>query len=90
MVGARPQKQKNLQIMHNICTELHRLGSKDFSLATLGRMSEARGGMSQRALYNSASGDFKALIRAWANFATASKVKSKPKPSEAQHQLVNC
>lgn len=81
MLGARPQKQKNLQIIHDICAELQRLGSKDFSLATVGRMSEARGGISQRALYNSTSGDFKVLIRAWANFATANKATTKTKPS---------
>lgn len=84
MAGARPQKQRNLRIMHGICNELHRLGSKDFSLATLGRMSEARGGMSQRALYNSASSDLKVLIRTWAEFATATKAAAKPKLYEEQ------
>jgi len=84
MVNARPQKQQNLRIMHEICAELHRLGSKDFSLATLGRMSEGRGGMSQRALYNATSGDFKVLIRTWANFASAGRVTAKSKPSGTQ------
>lgn len=84
MANARPQKQQNLRIMHEICAELHRLGSKDFSLATLGRMSEARGGMSQRALYNATSGDFKVLIRAWANFTAVGRVAAKSKPSRAQ------
>lgn len=70
-VNTRPQKRRNLEIIQEVCAELHRLGSKEFSLATVGRMSEARGGMSRRALYNSTSGDFKTLIRAWANFGTA-------------------
>jgi hypothetical protein len=69
--NARPQKRLNLKIIHDVCAELHRLGSKDFSLATVGRMSQERGGISQRALYNSTSDDFKALIRAWADFTTA-------------------
>jgi len=60
-----------LEVTHHVCAELHRLGSKDFSLATVGRMSEERGGMSQRAHYNSTSRDFKTLIRTWANFALA-------------------
>lgn len=77
--GTRPQKRKNLEIVHQVCAQLHRLGSKDFSLATVGRMSEERGGMSLRALYNATSSDFKALIRAWAEFA-ADKV------SEARHR----
>ena len=68
--GSRPQKQHNLQIMHEVCAELHRLGSRDFSLSTVGMMSQERGGLSKRALYNSTSQDFKTLIRAWATFAT--------------------
>lgn len=80
--GARPQKRNNLTIVNQICTELHRLGSKDFSLATVGRMSEERGGMSQRALYNTTSEDFKTLIRAWADFSTGS-VKVEPKGRDA-------
>ena len=53
-----------------MCVELHRLGSKDFSLSTVGRMSQERGGLSKRALYNSTSQDFKTLIRSWAIFVT--------------------
>jgi hypothetical protein len=78
---ARPQKQQNLEIMHQVCAQLHRLGSKDFSLATVGRMSEERGGMSRRALYNTTSDDFKGLIRAWAEFAADKMPKTKPRES---------
>lgn len=82
--SARPQKRHNLEVTHQVCAELHRLGSKDFSLATVGRMSEERGGMSQRALYNATSGDFKTLIRAWASFAVAGvKPAAEPKVREA-------
>lgn len=79
--GARPQKQQNLEIMHQVCAQLHRLGSKDFSLATVGRMSEERGGMSRRALYNTTSDDFKALIRAWSELAANKTPKAKPRES---------
>lgn len=79
--GARPQKQQNLEIMHQVCAQLHRLGSKDFSLATVGRMSEERGGMTKRALYNTTSDDFKALIRAWAESATDKIPKTKLRES---------
>lgn len=82
---ARTQKRQNLEIMHQVCATLHRLGSRDFSLATVGRMSEERGGMSQRALYNSTSIDFKTLIRAWASFAAcSSKVTAEPKVHEVE------
>jgi hypothetical protein len=80
---ARPQKRRNLEIMQQVCAELHRLGSRDFSLATVGRMSEERGGMTRRALYNSTSDEFKTLIRAWANFATGSKPATESKSHEA-------
>lgn len=65
----RPQKQRNLDIIHAVCQELHQLGSRDFSLATVGRMSEARHGMSRNALYNKASVDCRTLIAAWKAFA---------------------
>jgi len=67
--GARPQKQRNLDIVHAVCRDLHGLGSRDFSLATVGRMSEERNGMSRNALYNKTSEDFRTLIRTWAKFA---------------------
>lgn len=79
--GARQQKRHNLEVVHQVCGELFRLGSKDFSLATVGRMSEAREGISRRALYNSTSGDFKRLIQAWANLAESSK-KAAPENSK--------
>ena len=38
-------------------------------MATVGRISEERGGISQRTLYNSTSRDFKTLIQTWATWA---------------------
>jgi hypothetical protein len=80
--GVRPQKQRNLDIIHAVCRELHGLGSRDFSLATVGRMSEARHGMSRNALYNKASEDFRTLIAAWTAFTgePAKKQASALKP----------
>lgn len=71
--GTRQQKRHNLEVVHQVCGELYRLGSKDFSLATVGRMSEEREGISRRALYNSTSGDFRRLIQAWASAAEVHK-----------------
>lgn len=67
--GARPQKQRNFDVVHAVCAELHRLGSRDFSLACVGRMSEQRHGVSKAALYNKASADFRSLIQAWRAYA---------------------
>lgn len=82
----RPQKRANLEIIHKVCEELNRLGSTDFSLATIGRMSEERGGISRRALYNSASGDFKQLIQAWANVSVG---KQKPSTKRKARETLN-
>ena len=73
--GARPQKQRNLAIIHAVCQELHGLGSRDFSLATVGRMSEVANGMSRNALYNKTSEDVRALIAAWGAFVGESAKK---------------
>jgi hypothetical protein len=59
---------KNLEIIHNLC-QAQSQGSNDFSKSTIGRLSEAAGGISRRALYNAASGDFLILIRAWEQVA---------------------
>lgn len=77
--GVRPQKQRNLDIIHAVCRELHQLGSRDFSLATVGRMSEARHGMSRNARYNKTSEDFRTLIAAWSAFA-GEPAKKQPSP----------
>ena len=79
----RPQKQRNLDIIHAVCKELHGLGSRDFSLATVGRISEDRNGISRNALYNKASEDFRALIAAWNNFSG----KSSGKPAASLRPL---
>lgn len=77
--GARLQKQRNLDVVHEICAELHRLGSRDFSLATIGRMSGERGGISKNALYNKTAKDFQALIEAWRVFSDSTKHKAMPR-----------
>lgn len=71
--NSRPQKQRSLAIIQEVCLELHKLGSLDFTLATVGRLSEKRGGLAQRTLYNAQSNDFKTLIRAWASFSCIPK-----------------
>lgn len=74
--GARSQKQRNFDIIHQVCAELQRLGSRDFSFATIGRMSEERGGISRRTLYNKTSVEFQGLIQEWATFSKASQKKT--------------
>src|ERR1700674_1992156 len=80
--GARPQKQRNFDVVHEVCAELHRLGSRDFSIATVGRISQQRHGVSTGTLYNKASADFRPLIQAWATYASDAKPKF-PGPGKA-------
>lgn len=80
--GARTQKRRNLDIIHQVCAELHRLGSVDFSLATVGRMSEERGGVSQRAIYNKQSSDYQGLVAAWQSFCKVPQRKTEAKSQQ--------
>jgi hypothetical protein len=87
--GARPQKQRNFDVVHQACAELHRLGSRDFSLATVGRLSEQRHGVSKGTLYNKAAADFRTLIQAWAAYASDAKPQfSRPYKPVAEEDLL--
>lgn len=88
--GARPQKQRNFDVVHEVCAELYRLGSRDFSLATVGRISEQRHGVSKGTLYNKAAADFRTLIQAWAAYASDAKPQfSRPCKPVAEEDLLH-
>jgi len=88
--SARPQKQRNLDVVHAVCAELHHLGSRDFSLATVGRMSEQRHGVSQGALYNKASADFRTLIEVWAAYTVGATPRLPgPRKPLAEEELLH-
>lgn len=67
--GGRSQRQRNLATLHEICRKQHEIGSRDFSLPTIGRLCEAQGVLKGRALYNAPSADYRTLIEAWAAYA---------------------
>jgi hypothetical protein len=67
--GGRSNRRANLTKMHELCRSQHEVGSRDFSLSAIGRLTEAEGIMKGRALYNAQSADYKALIEAWAAYA---------------------
>lgn len=76
-----PVRHRNLDVIHRICAELHAKNSQDFSITTIGRLSQERGGISKQALYNQTSSYLRDLIKAWA--ALAGKPLKKPaKPSK--------
>ncbi|WP_205750592.1 gamma-mobile-trio protein GmtX [Azonexus hydrophilus] len=63
---ATPRKQKTLDLIHEVCREQYERGSKDFSVATIARIAEDRGGPSKGAIHNKTGDDYKGLIKAWA------------------------
>lgn len=67
--GGRSNKRANLTKLHEICRRQHDAGSKDFSLATIGRLLESEDILKGRVLYNAQSADYQALIAAWGAYA---------------------
>lgn len=64
--NANPRKQKNLDLIHAVCREQYERGSKDFSVATISRFAQERGGPAPSTIHNKTGDDFKGLIKAWA------------------------
>jgi len=66
--NAHPRKQQSLKLIYRLCGEQHDRGSSDFSIATIGRLSEAAGGPSAAAIRNKTGDDYKALIKTFAEY----------------------
>lgn len=79
--SANVRKAKSLEILNSVCREQFERGSKDFSVATIGRLSEERGGPATQSIRNKTGVDFKALISVWATH-TGGSVKRQPKLSD--------
>lgn len=65
--NATTRKRKNLDLIHAVCREQYERGSKDFSVATISRIAQERGGPATSTIHNKTGDDFKGLIKAWAN-----------------------
>lgn len=63
---ATPRKQRSLDIIYEVCREQYERGSRDFSVATIARIAEPRGGPGKGAIHNKTGDDYKGLIKAWA------------------------
>ncbi|MFY9329487.1 MAG: gamma-mobile-trio protein GmtX [Georgfuchsia sp.] len=64
---ASQRKAKNLDIIHAVCREQHERGSADFSVATISKIAQERGGPVKSTIHNKTGDDFKGLIKAWAD-----------------------
>ena len=76
------RKQRSLDIVNNICREQVERGSKDFSIATIGRLSVEKGGPSPQTIRNKGGDDFRALIATWAEHSKGA-MKKPPKIQES-------
>lgn len=65
--SASKRKIKNLEIIDSVCREQHERGSKDFSVATIAKIAQERGGPAKSTIHNKTGDDFKGLIKAWAD-----------------------
>lgn len=77
------RKQRSLQMIDDICREQKERGSQDFTVATVGKLSEQRGGPSCQAIRNKSGADYRVLIAAWAEHVggTAKKTAVNMAPS---------
>lgn len=66
---ASTRTRQSLKLIHTICGEQHASGSKDFSVATIGKLCSVRGGPSPQAIRNVSGEHYRALLSAWASHA---------------------
>lgn len=64
---ASPRKVRSLQLIFALCEEQHERGSRDFSVATIGRLSADRGGPTAAAIRNKMGEPYRALMKAYAD-----------------------
>ncbi|MDO6642096.1 gamma-mobile-trio protein GmtX [Shewanella sp. 5_MG-2023] len=71
-----PKTASSIELIHQICTEQSERGSCDFTIATIGRLSEAVNGPKTQAIRNKTGEKYRALIQSWAEYKKPLKVIS--------------
>lgn len=85
---AHPRTAASLRIIFDVCQEQEERGSTDYSVATIGKLANARGGPSAPAIRNKTGERYRALIVAYADNVGGRKKKgAAPKPSPADELL---
>lgn len=69
--GADPRRVRSLRVVHEVCEAQRAHGSRDYSLATIGKLVGARGGPSTAALGNPAGKAYRLLIASHRNACAA-------------------
>jgi hypothetical protein len=86
---ATKRTRQSLELVHALCKEQHDAGNLDFSVATIGRLSAARGGPSTQAIRNATGEHYRALLKAWATHVEGASRKPavRPEPGVADDVL---
>lgn len=71
------RKRRSLEKLHTICRKQYERGSKDFSVATIARISEEHDGPSEQTIRNKAGSVYRALLKAWADYSDGYTTKQK-------------
>ena len=79
--AAGTRRRASLDIIHAVCREQHERGAKDFSIATIARLSEAKGGPTDSTIRNKTGKEYQGLIKCWASH-TGGSPRKMPKLSE--------
>ncbi|MCD9527024.1 gamma-mobile-trio protein GmtX [Photobacterium carnosum] len=83
---ATVRTKKALQILHQVLEKQSQSASKDFSIATVGRLSSEQGGPSTQTIRNRTGKHFQQLIDVWAAYTGTTRKKPL---SVRQKQLLN-
>lgn len=71
-----PKTASSIELIHQVCTEQSERGSCDFTIATIGRLSEAVNGPKTQAIRNITGEKYRSLIQSWAEYKQPLKVIS--------------
>jgi hypothetical protein len=82
------RKQRNLDLIFEVCREQKQRGSSDFTIATIGRLSEARGGPKHQSIRNENGDGYRALIACWANHTGGHTKRPTKAPDELNERLL--
>lgn len=85
---ADPRKIRSLKLIYGICHEQNERGSKDYSVATIGKLSSERGGPGPGAIRNPTGEVYRVLIQAFAESVGGDKKKNQGKDNDSADQIL--
>lgn len=84
---ADPRKDKSLRLIYSICEEQKKRGSRDYSVATIGRLSLEAEGPSAASIRNKTGECYRALIKAYA-IGSGGKTRKSAEPHLTDTNLI--